>query len=139
MGRSGVVQLRSGRWEWSLREASQGSTVVFRHWDRGGEELRNWVPTRELTGEDACEAARDAAIRSWVDAYGVRWRVTLEPAWAWSHSQDATVPGEGGEEMWLVYSAPGRKVRVPVRGDTRLGELTGDVLSRLLNSPVSRC
>jgi hypothetical protein len=138
MARSGIVELLSGRWEWSLVDARQGSTVVFRHSGRWGDEMRNWVPTRDLTGDEAREAAEDAVLRFWTAPGGTRWSLTLEPIWACDLSQDVGLPADAREDTWLVFASSWKKVRVPVPGATQLGGLSGDVLSRLLRTENAR-
>lgn len=136
--RSGVVELLSGKWEWTLFDAQQGSTVVFRNRARCDDEMRNWVPTLDLTRDEAHAAGRDAVRRSWADTGGNRWQLILEPIWAWDLPQDVDRSTATGDEVWLVFASSSKKMRVPVPVDTQLGNLTSDTLSRLLNAENAR-
>src|SRR5690606_31080263 len=117
--RSGTIELTSGRWDWTLLPQWAGSTVVFQHRNRILDEMRNWIPDREVTPEQVQELALDPLERVWTDVDGLRWRISMELPTRWR--REVRAAGEqNGEWMWLVFRRGGVRQLVSVPAITHL-------------------
>lgn len=124
---SGTVTLPSGQWYWRLQEAPNGSSVLFHHVNRHSDEMRTWVPDRVLTAEAAEAAALEPISRFWLDGWGRRWELSLEPSTTRRSPQSAARE----ETAWLIFSSGFLAQRVLVPGSTRLGEIPHQNLPKL--------
>lgn len=128
--RSGVIELRSGQWVWTLEIAALGSKLVFRRWKDSEEEMVTWVPGKDITAEGAEEAARDPLHRTWKDSVGLLWQVSVEAVKPWRMVVGSVPPGEEGESLALVFARGWHKRAALVPKDIHLGELTTGELAR---------
>lgn len=135
--RSGVIELRSGRWGWTLEDAALGSKLVFRRWRASEEEMVTWIPEKDISEKGAAEAARDPLHRTWSDAVGLLWQVTLEPVKPWRSDVDALAPGEEAGSATLVFARGWHKRAALVPKETRLGDLTAGEMSRFFEEAGS--
>lgn len=124
----GIVELPSGKWEWSAFRSAGGTTIVYRHWTRYEEEMRTWIPVQDLASGKALEAAKEAILRIWVDGFGARWEISLELI----RTSRAPASAEAAGQIWMVFARGTQKLRVAVPEEVRLGELTPFELTRLL-------
>jgi hypothetical protein len=126
------VTLRSGRWDWTAEERNRGLFVVYWHRGHVSDEMRTWVEGVEITDSVAHDLALDPPLRRWKDGWGRLWELTVENAVA---AKDAAA----GEERVLQvrFKSGFADLRAVVPGSTRLGDLTRDELSKLLDEAVS--
>ncbi|MEX2582971.1 MAG: hypothetical protein WD766_06845 [Gemmatimonadota bacterium] len=128
MSQHGSVQLRSGRWDWSVRPQHSGVAVVYQHRSRHGDELRTWAPDPDVTPDRAADLALQPIERRWVDPDGLSWTITVDLPSDWAR------PDRSDDErsLNLVFSIGSlvRKAQVPA--SCRVGELTHMELADLL-------
>ena len=127
---SGTIELESGKWHWTIIPQWTGSTVVYQHRERVHDEMRSWVQELELTSEEAHKLALDPLERTWMDADGLKWRLTLELPVGWRRLGSSS----GGEcpGMSLIFKRGGIRRVAEVPGSTKLGGLSNKQLRGLL-------
>lgn len=124
----GSIELRSGRWDWSVRPQSSGVAVVFQHRNRHGDELRTWAPDPDVTKESAADLAVQPLERRWTDADGLVWTITVDLPSDWGRSSSS----KNERSLSLVFSIGSMMRTTTVPEDCRIGELTHSELSTLL-------
>lgn len=129
--------LRSGRWDWRMESAALGSKVVYRRWGSTEEEMVTWIPGYEITDALAEEAGRDPLHRTWMDAVGLAWQLTIEPLNPWRAARESLAPAAEGDSVALVFARGWHKRAAAVPKDTHLGELTQGELARLFEGAGS--
>jgi hypothetical protein len=123
---NGTIQIRSGRWDWTVRAQASGAAVVFHHRNRMHDELRTWSSDPELDNGKAEELAHHPIERVWADADGIAWSITVEMPTGWRR-------GETSEDrmVWLLFIAGSSRRQVLIPESTALGDLTHAELSDL--------
>jgi hypothetical protein len=135
--RSGLIHLRSGKWDWRAERASLGTKVVFRLWGSNEEEMVTWLPGDEVTEAIAEEAGRDPLHRTWVDSVGLVWQISLEQVKPWRVGADSLASEEESGSVALVFARGWSKRAALVPGETRLGDLTRGELARMFEEAVT--
>lgn len=135
--RSGMIELRSGRWDWTLETAALGSKLVYRRWTSSEEEMVTWIPGRDINDEGALEAGRDPLHRSWRDSVGLVWQVSVEEAKPWRMQMGSISRGAEAQSAALVFARGWHKRAALVPRDIHLGELTQGELARFFEQAGS--
>jgi hypothetical protein len=128
---SGTIEIRSGRWHWTIIPQWTGSTVVYQHRDRVHDEMRSWVQEVELTPRQALELAIEPLERTWMDGDGLKWRLSLELPSGWRNEPRPS--GSSSQSMSLMFKRGGFRRSTEVPDSSRLGTLTHNELRTLLD------
>lgn len=130
MSKHGTVQLKSGKWDWTLREQASGAAVIFQHRERQKDQMRSWSPDTEL--DDARALALEPIERFWADSDGLVWtiRVILPTDWA----RPDRAPEERAMRLTFTYGTITRSASIPF--DSKAGELTHSQLIALFNDSL---